>query len=141
MCNALCPLTGRRRRDTLLGFAWVGPMTWIKSPVAIIVATQLLFTTGDLIARANLRHRPFCLATFLSGWFVLYFLIRQVAMFGQLYVFSTLQLGKTMALFGATSLVVVNALGILVLGEILSVQAYVAIGLVVLGFVVLSMSP
>jgi uncharacterized membrane protein len=116
-------------------------MTWIKSPVAIIVATQLLFTTGDLIARANLRHHPFTLSTFLSGWFLLYFLIRQVAMFGQLYVFSALQLGKTMALFGATSIVVVNALGVLVLGEILSLQAYIAIALVILGFVVLSMSP
>jgi hypothetical protein len=87
-------------------------MTWIKSPVAIIVATQLLFTTGDLIARANMRHHPFVLSTFLSGWFLLYFLIRQVAMFGQLYVFSALQLGKTMALFGATSIVVVIVLGI-----------------------------
>jgi uncharacterized membrane protein len=46
-----------------------------------------------------------------------------------------------MALFGATSIVVVNVLGILVLGEVLSVQAYMAIGLVVLGFIVLSMSP
>ena len=116
-------------------------MTWIKSPVAIIVATQLLFTTGDLIARANLRHQPFCLSTFLSGWFLLYFVIRQIAMFGQLYVFSALQLGKTMALFGATSIMVVNALGILLLGEILSLQAYVAIGLVVLGFIVLALSP
>jgi uncharacterized membrane protein len=116
-------------------------MTWIRSPVAIIVATQLLFTTGDLIARANMRHHSFTVSTFLNAWFLLYFLIRQVAMFGQLYVFSALQLGKTMALFGATSIVVVNVLGILVLGEILSVQAYVAIGLVVLGFIVLSMSP
>lgn len=107
----------------------------------IIVATQLLFTTGDLIARANMRGSPFAIATFLRWWFLLYFLIRQVAMFGQLYVFSALQLGKTMALFGATSIVVVNVLGILILGEILSVQAYLAIGLVVLGFVVLSMSP
>jgi uncharacterized membrane protein len=116
-------------------------MTWIKSPVAIIVATQLLFTTGDLLARKNMREHPFALSTFLSLWFVVYFLIRQVAMFGQLYVFSALQLGKTMAMFGATSIVVVNVLGILVLGEILSVQAYLAIGFVVLGFVVLSMSP
>ena len=116
-------------------------MTWIKSPVAIIVATQLLFTTGDLIARANMRHNPFTVSTFLSWWFVLYFLIRQVAMFGQLYVFSALPLGKTMALFGATSIVVVNVLGVLVLGEILSIQAYLAIALVVFAFILLSMSP
>jgi uncharacterized membrane protein len=110
-------------------------MTWIRSPLLVIVATQLLFTTGDLIARANMRHSPF------SWWFLLYFLIRQVAMFGQLYVFSALQIGKTMALFGATSIVVVNVLGFLLLGEILSVQAYLAIGLVVLGFVLMSVSP
>ncbi len=116
-------------------------MAWVKSPILIIVATQLLFTTGDLIARANLRHSPFALSTFLSWWFLLYFAIRQVAMFGQLYVFAALQLGKTMAFFGATSIVVVNALGILLLGEVLSVQAYVAIGLVVLGFVTLALSP
>ena len=116
-------------------------MTWLKSPLLVIVATQLLFTTGDLIARANMRHSPFALSTFLSWWFVLYFLIRQVAMFGQLYVFSALQIGKTMAFFGATSIVVVNALGVLLLGEVLSVQAYLAIGLVVLGFITLALSP
>jgi len=115
-------------------------MTWTKSPVLIIVATQLLFTIGDLIARANMRDNPFVLSTFLSGWFLLYFLIRQVAMFGQLYVFSALQIGKTMALFSATSIILVNVLGFLLLGEILSVRAYLAVGMVVLAFVVLSLT-
>jgi multidrug transporter EmrE-like cation transporter len=114
---------------------------WIKSPVLVIVATQLLFTAGDLLARANMRHSPFALSTFLNWWFLVYFVIRQVAMVGQLYVFSALQLGKTMALFGATSIVVVNVLGVLLLGEILSVQAYLAVGLVVFAFIMLSMSP
>ena len=115
-------------------------MTWLKSPVMIVVATQLLFTTGDLLARANMRHSPFVLATFLKAWFLVYFVIRQIAMFGQLYVFSTLQVGKTMALFSATSLVLVNVLGVLLLGEVLSARAYVAIAMVVLAFVVLSLS-
>jgi multidrug transporter EmrE-like cation transporter len=115
--------------------------TWLKSPVLVVVATQLLFTTGDLIARANMRRSPFALATFLSWWFLAYFLIRQVAMFGQLYVLSTVQVGRTMALFSAPSLVVVNVLGILLLGEVLSTQAYLAIVLVVFAFILLSMSP
>jgi multidrug transporter EmrE-like cation transporter len=115
-------------------------MPWLKSPVFIIVATQLLFTTGDLIARANMRHSPFVLSTFLSGWFLFYFLIRQVAMFGQLYVFSALQIGKTMALFSATSIVLVNVLGIFLLGEVLSVRAYLAVGMVVLAFIILSLT-
>ncbi len=116
-------------------------MTWVKSPILAIVATQLLFTMGDLLARANMRHSPFALSTFLSWWFVLYFAIRQIAMFGQLYVFSLLQIGKTMALFSATSLIVVNVLGVLLLGEVLSAQTYLAIGLVVLAFIVLVLTP
>jgi multidrug transporter EmrE-like cation transporter len=116
-------------------------MTWIKSPILVVVATQLLFTTGDLIARANMRHSPFALSTFLNWWFLTYFLIRQVAMFGQHYVLSALQVGRTMALFSATSLIVVNILGILLLGEVLSLQAYLAIALVVFAFILQSMSP
>jgi len=116
-------------------------MAWIKSPIFIIVGTQLLFTAGDLLARANMRNSPFAIATFLSWWFLTYFVIRQVAMFGQLYVFSAMQLGKTMALFGATSIVLVNLLGFLLLGEVLSIRAYIAIGLIVLAFIILSVSP
>jgi uncharacterized membrane protein len=115
-------------------------MAWLRSPVLVIVATQLLFTTGDLIARAHMRHSAFSVATFLSGWFVTYFAIRQVAMFGQLYVFSALQVGKTMALFSATSIVLVNVLGVLLLGEVLSAKAYLAVAMVVLAFVILSLS-
>jgi multidrug transporter EmrE-like cation transporter len=115
-------------------------MTWLKSPVLIIVGTQLLFTTGDLIARANMRHSPFSLATFVSWWFLIYFTVRQVAMFGQLYVLSAIQLGKTMALFSATSIVLVNVLGVLLLGEVLSTGAYLAIALVVFAFILLSMA-
>ena len=116
-------------------------MTWIKSPIIVIVAAQLLFTTGDLIARANMRHSPFAISTFLSWWFLAYFLIRQLAMFGQLYVFSSLQIGKSMALFGATSIVVVNVLGFLLLGEVLSIYTYLAVALVVLAFIILSTCP
>ena len=115
-------------------------MAWLKSPVLIIVGTQLLFTTGDLIARHNMRHSPFTLATFISWWFVIYFAVRQIAMFGQLYVLSAFQLGKTMALFSATSIVLVNILGVLLLGEVLSTRAYLAIALVVFAFVLLSLT-
>jgi hypothetical protein len=115
-------------------------MGLLRSPVLVIVGTQLLFTTGDLIARHNMRSSPFVLATFLSWWFVIYFAVRQVAMFGQLYVLSIVQVGKTMALFSATSLVLVNVLGVLLLGEVLSLKAYVAVAMVILAFVVLSLS-
>jgi multidrug transporter EmrE-like cation transporter len=116
-------------------------VAWLKSPILIVVAMQLLFTTGDLLARANMRHSPFALSTFLKWWFLVCFLIRQVAMFGQLSALSALQVGKAMALFSATSILVVNVLGVLLLGEVLSAQAYLAVGLVVFAFILLSMSP
>ena len=115
-------------------------MPFLKSPVVVLVGTQLLFTAGDLLARSNMRQRPLAVSTFLTGWFLIYFVSRQVATVGQLYVFSALPIGKTMALFGAVSIVVVNVLGFLLLGEVLSMGTYVAIALSILAFVILALS-
>jgi multidrug transporter EmrE-like cation transporter len=77
--------------------------------------------------------------SFFSGWFLLYFFIRNIAMFGQLYVFSKIELGHTMALFGVVSIVVANGLGFLFLKEVLTPQAYVGVLLAILAFVVLAL--
>ncbi len=112
----------------------------MASPLWILVGSQLLFTTSDLTARAHMRGPgSFAASNFLSLWFLAYMLIRTAATFGQLYVFSQAQLGRTMALFGATSIVLSNVLGLLVLGEALSAAAYVGVSLAVLAFVVLSL--
>lgn len=110
----------------------------MNSSVLILVGSQLLFSTGDLLARTYMRKYGFTLATFLSLWFAVYFTIRTVAMFGQLYVFTTVQLGKTMALFGAVSIILSNILGFLFLKEILSPGVYIAVALAVSAFVVLA---
>lgn len=113
-------------------------MPWYRHPIAVIVTTQLLFTTGDLLARVNMKKGGFLLANFVTGWFLLYTLTRTVATFGQLYVLATVPIGRTMALFGATSITVVNLLGVLLLGEVLSVRSYVGVSLAVLSFVVMA---
>ena len=115
-------------------------MAWIKSPILIVVLTQILFTSGDLLARANMRRAGFSAANFLNWWFLVYFTFRQVAMLGQLYVFSSVQLGKTMALFGATSIVLSQALGFFLLKEVLSPGAYIGVALAVMAFIVLASS-
>lgn len=63
--------------------------------------------------------------------------MRTVAMFGQLYVLSRVELGKTMALFGALSIVLSAGLGFLFLREVLSIQVYIGIVLAVTAFLVL----
>lgn len=111
----------------------------MPSTLWILVGSQLLFTTSDLTARSHMRSAgSFAAANFLSWWFLFYMLIRTAATFGQLYVFSQVQLGRTMALFGATSIVLSNLLGLLVLGEALSAPAYVGVSLAVLAFVALA---
>lgn len=77
-------------------------------------------------------------SAFFSGWFLIYFIIRNVAMFGQLYIFSTSQLGKTMAFFGAISIILSNLLGYLLLNEILPAKAYIGVALAVAAFFVLA---
>ena len=114
-------------------------MPWLKYPVVMIVGSQALFTAGDLLARANMRRGGFTLATFLTWWFVIYFGLRTVAMFGQLYVLASVPIGKSMALFGATSIALVNVLGVLLLGEVLGVRAYAGVSLAVLAFVVMAL--
>lgn len=109
----------------------------LNRPLAILVVSQLLFTAGDLLARAHIKGN-FTLANFLTGWFVTYLLVRTVAMFGQLYVLSTAEIGKTIALFGASSIVISNLLGWMVLREVLSPITYLGITLAVLAFIVIS---
>jgi hypothetical protein len=57
----------------------------------------------------------FKIPAFFSTSFAIYFIVRNVAMFEQLYIFTTTELGKTMALFGAVSIILSNLLGFLIL--------------------------
>lgn len=106
-------------------------------PVIILVASQMLYTTGDFMGRVYMARYGFCTAAFLSWWFAVYFILRTIAMFGQLYVFTTIPLGKTMALFGAVSILLSNVLGFLLLKEVLSPTAYVGVTLAIVAFVIL----
>jgi drug/metabolite transporter (DMT)-like permease len=116
----------------------VNPAGWLKSPVVVVVGTQLLFSAGDLLARANMRRHGFTAAAFLNVSFLVYILSRQLATVGQMYVLATVPIGKTMALFGAASIVFANVLGVLLLGDFLSARSYAGIALAVSAFLVMS---
>lgn len=112
-----------------------------RSPVVWVVITQLLFTTSDLIGRSAMKTHGFKPAAFWSLWFLAYLVLRQSAMIGQLYVFSCVPLGRSMALFGAASIVLSNVLGLLLLKETLSLPVYVGVSLAVLAFLALALLP
>lgn len=106
----------------------------------VLIGTQILFSISDVLGRHYMRTYGFSTAAFTSWWFMVYFTVRIVATMGQLYVFSAIDLGKTMALFGAASIVIANVLGLLLLKEVLSPMAYLGISLAVVTFCLLAFS-
>jgi multidrug transporter EmrE-like cation transporter len=112
----------------------------LNAPILILVGSQLLFTSSDLIGRYYMTRQGFTASAFISLWFLFYIFIRTLATFGQLYVFSSVELGKSVALFGAVSIILANVLGFLVLKEMLSPAAYIGVTLAVIAFIVLVLS-
>ena len=104
----------------------------------ILIGTPLVYSASDFMGRFYMSKYGFHGSTFLSPWFWWYQGIRQIAMFGQLYIFACVPLGKTMALLGATSIVVSNVLGFLFLKEVLSPVAYAGVSLAVLSILILA---
>jgi len=108
---------------------------------AVLIGSQLLFTTGDLLARANLSRVGFTTAAVLSPWFAIWLVVRQVGGIGQLYVLASTPAGTTLSLFSALSIVLINVLAVLLLKEVLSPMTYVGVSLAVAALLVLTFRP
>jgi len=108
------------------------------NPIIILILAQLLFTASDLLGRKYMLLYGFHLTTFFSAWFAAYFVLRMVAMFAQLYIFSKFELGATMAMFGAVSIILANLLGFLLLKEVLTINQYMGVVLAVIAFLIIA---
>jgi multidrug transporter EmrE-like cation transporter len=113
----------------------------LKSPAFIIIGSQILFSISDLMGRSFMKSQGFTLASFFTWWFLIYTVIRQVAVFGQLYIYSTMELGRTVALFGAGSIIIGNLIGLLYLKETMSLPVYVGVSLAICAFLALALIP
>ena len=111
-------------------------MNW---PIIVLIGTQLLFSIAGLLARTHMPKQDFVLASFLSWWFALFFLMNIIGIFGLMYVLTKIELGKSMALLGATSIIFANILGFLVLEEVLTLGSYIGISLAILAFITLAL--
>jgi len=108
------------------------------NPILILIVTQVLFTTSDLMGRYFMSRYGFTFNNFFSFWFLVYMVIRIPATFGQLYLFTQLDLGRTMALFGAVSIILSTTLAFLLFKEIVTPGQYIGMSLAVLAFLALS---
>ncbi len=104
----------------------------------ILIGSQCLFTLSDVMGRTYMGKYGFKLSGFISFWFLIYFIIRQVATFGQLYMFANISLGRTMALFGAVSIVLSNLISFFYLGEKLSLISYLGVLFAILAFLLMA---
>lgn len=116
-------------------------MFLLKSPAFLIIGSQLLFSTSDIIGRWAMKSQGFTAASLFSWWFLIYTAIRQIATFGQLYIYSTMELGRTVALFGAGSIIIGNLMGLFLLRESLTLPTYVGVSLAVCAFLALALIP
>jgi drug/metabolite transporter (DMT)-like permease len=108
------------------------------NPVVVVIASQLLFTAGDLLARIKMRQLGFGPEAFVSWWFAGYLGIRTVATFGQLWVLSKLVLGHALPLFSAASVLLSLVLSVTVLNEGLTGRTIAGAALAIAALAVLA---
>jgi molybdopterin-guanine dinucleotide biosynthesis protein A len=118
----------------------IGVPFW-KSPAFIIIGAQLLFSISDVIGARAMKTRGFNPAAFFTWWFFTYTLIRQIAVFGQLYIYANMELGRTVALFGAGSIIIGNLMGFLLFKETMTLPVYVGVSLAICAFLALALLP
>jgi len=106
--------------------------------IIILVCSQILFTITDVMAHAYLRTHGFHLTSFLAPWFAIYVVLKIIATFGVLYILANVDLAKAMSLLAASSLILVNVLGVLMFQEILPVVEYAAVMLAILAFLIIA---
>jgi hypothetical protein len=110
----------------------------MAAPVLIVLGAQGLFTVSDFLARANMRKLGFRLRSFLQPWFAAYVPIRLVALAGQMYVISSVYIGRSGAMFGMSSLLLSNLLGLLVLREMPPPLVHLGVTLAAVGLILIS---
>lgn len=108
------------------------------SAIIVILITQLIFSVTDLLARSHLRSTNLSVASFLAPWFITYAVVRVLSTGAQFYVFTKVDLGKTVTLFSVAGIIFANILGVLFLKEVLSAKDYLGVVLAIIALVILS---
>ena len=105
--------------------------------IIIALLTQALFTTSDVLGRKYMNQYGFNFRGFFHPWFLTYIMVRVIASFGQLYIFSQVPLGKTMIIFGMMGLILANVIGVLYLNEVMNLKLYISLTLAIAAIIIL----
>jgi drug/metabolite transporter (DMT)-like permease len=108
-------------------------------PISILLVSQAIFTATDLLGRYGMRGSGAFVEKIAKPWFVLFLFGHIIASIGQLFVFSKFDVGKTVTLFGAVSIVTAGLLGFLLLKEAISLRVYFGMAFAVIAFCILAL--
>lgn len=95
-----------------------------RNPVVLAVLSQMIFSIADFLARANLRGKTLGLPVFMSWWAPTWVVCHMLALCIQLYLFTTVPLGRAIGLMALVSLLLSNLAGFLFLSEVLTPIQY-----------------
>lgn len=112
----------------------------MNNPIAVLLLAQVLFSIGDLLARYKMSRFGFHKANLLSLWFSFYIVSHFAATMMQLYVFSTVELGRVITLLAVSGIVFSNVAGLLFLHEVLTVYSYAGVVLAIVAFIFLALN-
>lgn len=110
----------------------------VRYPVLLAILGQMIFSTSDVLARANLRGKEFSLVAFHGWWALAWLSCHLAAMFIQFYLFTNVPVGRVIGLMALVSLVLSNVAGYLFLSEVLSPVQYFGLVLGVAALLCLS---
>lgn len=103
-----------------------------------LLVSLSLTMLGDTILRTHFKMAEFDISRLLSWWLIAYGLIKMTTIAIWLFLLSKFALGRLAAIYGISSMLLTNVVGIVFLREILSVQQYVGLLLAVIALALLA---
>jgi uncharacterized membrane protein YfhO len=97
--------------------------------LAIALATQLIFLAGEIPASGYLYNHGLSAEIFGHPWFWVFTITRFLGAAGQIYLWSSTELGRIAAIMGSSALILSNLFGMYLLHQKpLSTNGFIGLG-------------
>ncbi|CAN1210252.1 hypothetical protein TUMEXPCC7403_08665 [Tumidithrix helvetica PCC 7403] len=107
--------------------------------LAIALITQLIFLVGEIPAAGYLYKHGFSIEMIGHPWFWVFTITRFVGIAGQIYLWSSTEIGRVAAVMGSCGLILSNVLGTFFLQQkSLSINGYIGLVFAMLAIALLA---
>lgn len=106
--------------------------------LGLFVALALTMA-GDTLVRRHFKMADFRITKLISWWFIGYLMMKLTAIGIWVFLVSQYQIGRLVAMYGISSLLLNNVVGLFFLKEVLKPVQYVGLALAVIALALLSL--